>query len=137
MNPGVGELCDGLDDDRDDTVDEGGATDAATWYADSDGDGFTDAEDPVAACEAPSGYAEATSEPGCDDRDSSVYPGAEEAAGDGIDQDCDGADLQSEPGDSGDKGEGRGCAGCAGSAPAGGAWLPLALLLTGSRRRRL
>jgi hypothetical protein len=29
----------------------------------------------------------------CDDTDDTVYPGAEEVCGDGIDQDCDGADL--------------------------------------------
>ena len=137
VSPAAEELCNELDDDCDDTVDEGDATDAATWYGDGDGDGFTDAELSVAACEPPSGYAEASDEPDCDDSDSSVHPGAEEIADDGIDQDCDGADLQSEPGDSGDKGEGRGCAS---GAPAGAAWLPLALLglvLAGPRRLRV
>ncbi len=137
VSPAADELCNELDDDCDDTVDEGDATDAATWYGDGDGDGFTDAELSVAACEPPSGYAEASDEPDCDDSDSSVHPGAEEIAGDGIDQDCDGADLQREPGDTGDKGEGRGCAS---GAPAGGAWPALTLLalaLAGPRWRRL
>jgi len=30
----------------------------------------------------------------CDDTDDSIYPGAEEVCGDGIDQDCDGEDLE-------------------------------------------
>ena len=37
------------------------------------------------------GYAPADGD--CDDTDASVYPGAPETAGDGIDQDCDGADA--------------------------------------------
>ena len=31
----------------------------------------------------------------CDDAESTVYPGASEIAGDGIDQDCDGSDATS------------------------------------------
>ena len=33
----------------------------------------------------------------CQDADPAIYPGAEELCGDGIDQDCDGADLECEP----------------------------------------
>ncbi|HNC94745.1 MAG TPA: putative metal-binding motif-containing protein, partial [Myxococcota bacterium] len=48
--------------------------------ADGDGDGVLDGAD-------------------CDDADSAVYPGAPEQAYDGIDQDCDGADLDDVDGD--------------------------------------
>ncbi len=58
--------CNGLDDDSDPTtLDEP--------LVDQDGDGFFLCDD-------------------CDDTRASVYPGAPEVCGDGIDQDCDGAD---------------------------------------------
>lgn len=47
---------------------------------DADGDGFLSTED-------------------CDDTDASVFPGAEEVAYDGVDQDCDGEDLTDVDGD--------------------------------------
>ncbi len=59
----------------------------------------------------------------CDDFDATVRPGASETAGDGIDQNCDGADLDA---------TGAGCAYFGGSA----ALLPLALIPIGIRRRK-
>jgi MYXO-CTERM domain-containing protein len=90
VHPGAAETCDGLDDDCDGATDEPDASDAATWYADADGDGFGDAGATTTGCEAPSGYvADATD---CDDRDAGAHPGAAEAWYDGVDQDCDGND---------------------------------------------
>ena len=39
VSPAADERCDGIDDDCDGTADEPDATDAATWYADTDGFG--------------------------------------------------------------------------------------------------
>ncbi len=91
VNPDGVELCNELDDDCNDEVDDS-AEDASEWQADADGDGFTDPDDVVEACDAPEGYAAAT-EADCDDNNSLAYPGADEIPEDGIDQDCDGSDL--------------------------------------------
>jgi hypothetical protein len=70
--------------------DASGCTDL--WYVDADGDGFGDAEkDGVPACAQPAGYSAVQGD--CDDGDADSYPGAPETPGDGVDQDCDGAEL--------------------------------------------
>ncbi len=88
VHPAADERCDGRDDDCDGVVDEDDAVDAATWYADSDGDGFGDAASARAACTQPSGFVELDTD--CDDGDSGAHPGADERC-DGHDDDCDGA----------------------------------------------
>jgi len=85
--PGGTEVCDGLDNDCDGTTDQG-ATDAATWYDDSDGDGYGDGDATSTACEAPTGTVADASD--CDDADGGVHPGADETC-DGVDEDCDGS----------------------------------------------
>ena len=87
--PGADELCDGLDNDCDGLTDEDDATDATTWYADADGDGYGDEAATTQACEQPEGYV-AAGDSGfdCDDYDAATHPGAEEVC-DGIDNDCD------------------------------------------------
>ncbi len=95
VNPGAVEVCDGLDNDCNDAVDDD-AADAVIYYADADADGFGDAaaKEGTASCEAVSGTA--TNQRDCDDGDKSVNPFAEEVCGDGVDQDCDGADYEGE-----------------------------------------
>ncbi len=83
VNPGAGEVCNGIDDDCDGEVDEGVLL---TFYADADGDGYGDAGAPLLACAAPAGYVVDATD--CDDLDAAVNPGAEEVCN-GIDDDCD------------------------------------------------
>ncbi len=86
VNPAAAEVCNGLDDDCDGTTDLG-ATDASTFYADADSDGYGDATSATAACSAPTGHvADATD---CDDTNAAVNPGAIEVCN-GLDDDCDG-----------------------------------------------
>jgi hypothetical protein len=86
QSPGLSEQCNGYDDNCDGFVDEPTATDAATWYADADADGYGDAATSQLACEAPSGFvADATD---CDDAATAVNPGATEVCN-SIDDDCD------------------------------------------------
>jgi len=85
IHPGAAEVCDGLDNDCDGTVDVD-ATDAADRYLDEDGDSFGDQL--VRACPDESGTAESGGD--CDDSDASIHPEAEEVCDDGVDNDCDG-----------------------------------------------
>ncbi|MCA9773127.1 MAG: putative metal-binding motif-containing protein, partial [Myxococcales bacterium] len=86
--PGNPEVCDGVDQDCDGVPDQGLPT--TPWYTDADADGFG-AGPPTDACGPPLGAVATGGD--CDDANGSRYPGAPEIAGDGIDQDCDGADL--------------------------------------------
>ncbi len=89
--PGATETCDGLDNDCDGTADNG-ATDAPSWYTDSDGDGFGDIGGArTVACEQPSGMVADSTD--CNDALAAVNPAATEICND-LDDDCDGtADL--------------------------------------------
>jgi hypothetical protein len=66
---------DGDDGDGGDGDDTGDSPDPGEPFIDDDGDGFSEDEGD------------------CDDTDSTIYPGAEEAPGDGIDQDCNDSEI--------------------------------------------
>ena len=87
VHPDADELCNGLDDDCDGTIDEDDAVDASTWYRDADGDGHGDDAVTSTSCEQPSGTAEVGGD--CDDLDAETYPEAAERC-DEVDNDCDG-----------------------------------------------
>jgi hypothetical protein len=84
INPGADELCDGVDNDCDDAIDDGPA-DGTIWYADLDSDGWG-GDLSVNECAAPAGYVLETGD--CDDASASVNPGAVESCN-GADDDCD------------------------------------------------
>ncbi len=89
INPGATEICNGLDDNCNGSIDEGVKP---TWYKDSDNDGFSDGTSLV-ECARPDGYklaAELTATSGdCDDNNTAVNPGATELCN-GIDDNCNG-----------------------------------------------
>ncbi len=68
----------------------------------------------------------------CDETDAGAFPGADEIAGDGVDQDCDGADAPEE-----DTGGSEETCGCASDGGSGGLFGMIgAMGLVASRRRR-
>lgn len=86
-NPAGTEVCGGADEDCDGTTDEDDASDAPTWFADTDADGFGNATSSTRACLVPTGFvADATD---CGDGDALVNPAGTEVCG-GVDEDCDG-----------------------------------------------
>ncbi len=86
-HPGGVEICDAADNDCDGTVDGANALDAQNWYADTDGDGYGDANSSTEECSAPTGHVSDDSD--CDDSDIAVHPGATETCN-STDDNCDG-----------------------------------------------
>lgn len=84
--PGASELCNGLDEDCDGTIDED-TIDSITYFEDSDGDGFGNLNQTLEECQQPTGFV--LDDTDCDDSDATIFPGAPEFC-DGVDQDCNG-----------------------------------------------
>jgi hypothetical protein len=88
VNPGKAEVCDDIDNDCDDEIDED-ATDATSLYADVDEDGWGNVGNVVLSCGTVEGRV--TQSGDCDDNDPDVNPDAQEVCDDDYtDEDCDG-----------------------------------------------
>jgi hypothetical protein len=82
VNPGAAEICNGIDDNCEGTVDEG-CFPLTYYYRDGDGDGYGDPGDSVTT--PTSGYVANNDD--CDDTNDDIHPGATEQCN-GVDDDC-------------------------------------------------
>jgi hypothetical protein len=85
INPGASEICNQLDDNCNDAIDEG---QSSIFFADLDNDGYGDAGNIIDACELTAGLSAEAGD--CDDSNANVNPMAEEICDNGIDDNCDG-----------------------------------------------
>jgi hypothetical protein len=84
VHPTAEEECNERDDNCDGKVDEGVST---TYFPDSDGDGYGDVDQGVAACTQPKGYTALSGD--CDDTNADVNPEAVETCNE-LDDNCNG-----------------------------------------------
>ncbi|MGB0639521.1 MAG: putative metal-binding motif-containing protein [Myxococcota bacterium] len=87
IHPSADEICDGLDNDCDETIDIE-AVDAPTWYRDADGDTFGNDDVAEISCDEIAGYVLTSGD--CDDADARINPDGTETCN-SADDDCDGS----------------------------------------------
>ena len=73
VNPTAAEICDGIDNDCNDLVDEDAGSESVFWYLDADDDGFGDPDSAIIACSPPT-EAHVASDTDCDDDDPGINP---------------------------------------------------------------
>ena len=87
VNPGMAEVCNGIDDNCNGSIDEGFTP--TTWYRDVDNDTYGSITVTTTACTQPTGYVARSGD--CDDNNSNVNPGKTEVCGNGLDDNCNGS----------------------------------------------
>ncbi len=92
VHPDADEYCNLVDDDCNGTVDDE-PLDLVTRFADTDGDGWGDAEAASQVCPYPATPGLVDNDADCDDSDAQVHPGAMDLCTDPRDLDCDGDSL--------------------------------------------
>jgi hypothetical protein len=94
IRPGADEVCDGVDNDCDGTVDVG-AVNATTFYDDGDGDTYGAGVETV-ACGGT--FGQVTKDGDCDDTNAQIHPGQSEVCDPAdTDEDCDGSSDDEDP----------------------------------------
>ena len=93
MYPGNTEICDNLDNNCSGAIDENLIF--LNYYQDLDGDNFGNLNQVINACSLPVGYVLDSTD--CNDANNLIYPGAVEIEGNGIDENCNGADAPLTP----------------------------------------
>ena len=87
IHPEAAEICDGVDNNCDNSIDGEDADGASTFYGDQDADGYGGMDISVTQCDMPSGFVDNAED--CNDVNADINPDGAEIC-DGEDNDCDG-----------------------------------------------